>query len=114
MSKWRDHYSGIVYAQHFLLFSNISYYFQWNRFAKTPGLARIVEWIKEGRKEIDLMEGPYDGEQQPKEAVQIVVNAIKTLSRAPPEYRPSESSRLIKHLTNDVAYPEGNLCENLG
>lgn len=57
------------------------------------------------------MEGPYDGEHQPKEIVQIVVNAIKTLSRAPPEYRPLESSRLIKHLTNDVAYPKGNFRE---
>lgn len=58
------------------------------------------------------MEDPYDGEHQPKEVVQIVVNAIKTLSRAPLEYRPLESSRLIKHLTNNAAYPEGIFCEN--
>lgn len=77
-----------------------------DEFAKTEGLARIVEWIKEGRKEIDNMEDPYDGEQQPKEVVHIVTNAIKTLRRAPPEYRHSDYTQLIKQLANDVAYPE--------
>lgn len=55
------------------------------------------------------MEDPYDGEQQPKEVVHIVTNAIKTLRRAPPEYRHSDYTQLIKQLANDVAYPEGML-----
>lgn len=80
-----------------------------HRFAKTEGLARIVEWIKEGRKEIDNMEDPYDGEQQPKEVVHIVTNAIKALKRAPPEYHHSDYTRVIKLLANKVAYPEGML-----
>lgn len=77
-----------------------------DEFAKTEGLARIVEWIKEGRKEIDNMEDPYDGEQQPKEVVHIVTNAIKALKRAPPEYHHSDYTRVIKLLANKVAYPE--------
>ena len=93
------------------MYSNTAFAFLLNvhRFAKTEGLARIVEWIKEGRKEIDNMEDSSDGEQRPKEIVHIVTNAIKTLKRAPPEYRHSDYTRVIKLLANDVAYPEGML-----
>jgi hypothetical protein len=73
------------------------------RLAKTTGLAKIVEWIKEARREVDIMDDSNDGDQ---EARKVLISAIQALGRAPVEYR-QDFVGTIKSLTNDQKYPAG-------
>ncbi|KAF9123368.1 hypothetical protein BGW39_009015 [Mortierella sp. 14UC] len=69
--------------------------------AKTTGLAKIVEWIKEARREVDIMDDSNDGDQ---EARKVLINAVQVLGRAPVELR-QDFVGAIKSLTNDQKYP---------
>ncbi|KAF9921157.1 hypothetical protein FBU30_008859 [Linnemannia zychae] len=75
-----------------------------DEFAKTPGLSRIFEWIKEARKEIDNMKDSNEGGERLKHQEEFMCKAIQALSRVPPEYRQPEYIRTIKALTNEQRY----------
>ncbi|KAG0274148.1 hypothetical protein BGZ95_010056 [Linnemannia exigua] len=69
--------------------------------AKTPGLAKVLDWIKEARREVDILDGSNDSDQ---EARKVLLYAIHVLGRAPAEQRP-DFANIIKSLTNDQKYP---------
>ncbi|KAF9911148.1 hypothetical protein EC991_004702 [Linnemannia zychae] len=69
--------------------------------AKTTGLVKIVEWIREARREVDIMDDSNNSDQ---EARKVLISAIQVLGRAPLECR-QDFVGTIKSLTNDQKYP---------